>query len=43
MKIKECEIKIRTLEAEKAGLNIDEDQRYDEINKEIMKLKKEAY
>ena len=26
MKIKECEIKIRTLEAEKAGLNIDEGQ-----------------
>ncbi|MFR6311095.1 acetyl-CoA carboxylase carboxyltransferase subunit alpha [Anaerofustis stercorihominis] len=43
MKIKECEIKIRTLEAEKAGLNIDESQRYDEINKEIMELKKEAY
>lgn len=43
MKIKECEIKIRTLEAEKAGLNIDEGQRYDEINKEIMELKKEAY
>ncbi|WP_302826656.1 acetyl-CoA carboxylase carboxyltransferase subunit alpha [Anaerofustis stercorihominis] len=43
MKIKECEIKIRTLEAEKAGLNIDESERYDEINKEIMELKKEAY
>ena len=43
MKIKDCEIKIRTLEAEKAGLNIDESQRYDEINKEIMELKKEAY
>ncbi|WP_411328630.1 acetyl-CoA carboxylase carboxyltransferase subunit alpha [Anaerofustis stercorihominis] len=43
MKIKECEIKIRTLEAEKAGLNIDESQRYDEINKEILELKKEAY
>ena len=31
------------MKAEKAGLNIDESQRYDEINKEIMELKKEAY
>lgn len=43
MKIKDCEIKIRTLEAEKAALNIDEGQRYDDINKEIAALKKEAY
>ena len=43
MNIRECEIKIRELEAKKAALEPASMDEYDIINKEILKLKKEAY
>lgn len=43
MSIKECEIKIRELEAKKASLSITDNEEFDKINKEIKQLKKEAY
>lgn len=43
MNIRECEIKIRELEAKKAALEPLSMDEYDIINKEILKLKKEAY
>jgi len=43
MRIKECEMKIKALEAKKASLSSEDSKVYDEINLEISNLKKEAY
>ncbi|MGO5358270.1 acetyl-CoA carboxylase carboxyltransferase subunit alpha [Anaerofustis sp. LCP19S3_F7] len=43
MSIKECEIKIRELEAKKASLSLTDNEEFDKINKEIRQLKKNAY